>query len=737
MSPIGSPLIPFGRDRAARHLDARFEELIEKLRRNRPGEDVDPVQRAYRLAAEQHHAQVRQSGEPYLTHPLEVAHVLADMKLDATTICAALLHDVVEDTRLPLEQLKQDFGPDAARLVEGVTKISRLDLLAPEARQAENVRKMLLAMVGDVRVVLVKLADRLHNMRTLQFLPPEKQQRISRETMDLYAPIAHRLGMGLVRGELEDLAFGYLEPDACLALQKQVADHRRAHEKFLEEVQETIRKRLLDNSIPAEVQGRSKGLYSLHRKITRQQRPLEQIYDLLAVRVITDSERNCYASLGVIHQIWRPVPGRFKDYIAMARPNLYQSLHTTVIHGGQSFEVQIRTQEMHRIAEEGVAAHWKYKDGKRVSEADDRRIAWMRQLIDWAQDMQEPGEFLSTLQVDLYPLEVYAFTPKGQVLELPRGATPVDFAYTIHTEVGHQCVGAKVNGQIVPLRYQISNGDVIEILTQKAHTPSRDWLSFVKTSRAKSKIRQWINLHERQEATEMGRRLLEKEARTLGRSLRKIPESDLLRVAGEYGFGKLEDLYAALGFGKYSARQVISKATGEPLAAPAPAQETSPKIVSTVKRMLGLTDGAVLVRGHDDLMVFRAKCCNPIPGDDVVGYVTRGRGVAVHNRNCPNVQTLLYESERRINVEWGASSAATFPVNLLVRTKDRPGMLAEITAVISGEDCNIRTLESRPDGINARVDVSIDIADRRQLERILANIKKISGVYGVDRVYHA
>jgi GTP pyrophosphokinase len=737
MPPLGHSLIPFGRERAARHLDARFEELLEKLRRNRPGEDIESVRRAYQLAAEQHRSQVRQSGEPYLTHPLEVAHVLADMKLDATTICAALLHDVVEDTRIPLEQLKETFGSDTARLVEGVTKISRLDLLPPEARQAENVRRMLLGMVGDVRVVLVKLADRLHNMRTLQYLPPEKQQRISRETMDLYAPIAHRLGMGLVRAELEDLAFRYLEPDAYLALQKQVAAHSRAHEKFLDEVQQTIRKRLLDNSIPAEVQGRVKGLYSLHRKITRQQRPLQQVYDLLAVRVITDSERNCYASLGVIHQIWRPVPGRFKDYIAMPRPNLYQSLHTTVIHSGQPFEVQIRTQEMHRIAEEGVAAHWKYKDGKPVSQDDDRRIAWMRQLIEWAQEMQEPGEFLSTLRVDLIPLEVYAFTPKGQVLELPRGATPVDFAYSIHTEVGHQCVGAKVNGQIVPLRYQISNGDVVEILTQKGHTPSRDWLSFVKTSRAKSKIRHWINLHERREAMEMGRRLLEKEARALGRSLRKIPEAELVRVAGEYGFGKLEDLYAALGFGKYSARQVISKATGEPLVEPAPPAEAPAKIVSTVKRMFGLTDAAVLVRGHDDLMIFRAKCCNPIPGDDIVGYVTRGRGVAVHNRNCPNVQNLLYESERRISVDWGPSNAATFPVNLLIRTKDRPGMLAEITAIISEAGCNIRTLESRPDGINARIDASIDIADRRQLERILANIKKISGVYGVERIFRA
>src|SRR6266851_3490753 len=429
MPSLGNPLTTLTRERAQRHLQTRFASLLEKVRQNRPGEDSEMVRRAFVVAAEQHKGQVRQSGEPFLSHPLEVAHILADMKLDVTTICAALLHDVVEDTRVTLNQISAQFGEDTARLVEGVTKISRLDLLAPETRQAENVRKMLLAMVHDVRVVLVKLADRLHNMRTLDFLPTEKQERISRETMDLYAPIAHRLGMGLIRNELEDTAFCHLEPAAYMELSKQVAHKSKFHEKFLKQVQETILKKLVENSIPAEVEGRIKGLYSIHRKIERQQRPLDQIYDLLAVRVITDSERSCYAAVGVIHQIWRPVPGRFKDYIAIARPNLYQSLHTTVIHTGQPFEVQIRTQEMHRLAEQGVAAHWKYKSGKPSSEDDDQRITWMRQLIEWSQELQEPGEFLSTLKVDLAPVEVYAFTPKGRVLELPRGATPVDFAY--------------------------------------------------------------------------------------------------------------------------------------------------------------------------------------------------------------------------------------------------------------------------------------------------------------------
>jgi len=730
MPPLGHPL---RLDRSERALNARFTALLEKVRQNRPTDDVELLWRAYEFAAEQHRSQMRESGDPFLSHPLEVAHILADMKLDVTTLCAALLHDVVEDTRIALKQIEERFGDDTARLVEGVTKISRLDLLAPEARQAENVRKMLLAMVSDVRVVVVKLADRLHNMRTLRFLPPEKQERIARETLDLYAPIAHRLGMGLIRGELEDLAFNYLEPAAYLELQKKVATKSKAFEKFLGEVQDTIRKKLVENGIPAEVEGRIKRLFSIHQKSQRQERTLDQIYDLLAVRVITDTVRNCYAALGVIHQIWRPVPGRFKDYIAMARPNLYQSLHTTVIHSGQPFEVQIRTQEMHRIAEQGVAAHWKYKDGKEVSDADDQRIVWMRQLIEWVKEMQEPSEFLSTLKVDLYPDEVYTFSPKGRVVTLPRGATPIDFAYAIHTEVGHQCVGAKVNGQIVPLRHRLANGDAVEILTQKGHAPSRDWLNYVRTSRARSKIRHWINLHERTQATEVGRRLLEREAQQCGLSLKRIPEADLLRVASEYGCAKIEDLYADLGYGKYSARQILSKATGQALVEKP--EEKPTKLVSTVKRMLGIHDAAVLVRGHDDLMVYRAKCCNPIPGDEIVGYVTRGRGVAVHSTACPNVQNLLYQSGRRIAVEWTGSSDTTFPVSLLIRTQDRPGMLADITAVISEAGSNIRTLGSHSDDLHARVEVTLDIADRKQLERILTNIKKIRGVFDVERRY--
>src|SRR5579872_3710624 len=722
---------------AERGLQARFAELLTNVRQNRPGDDLAPLERAFAFAADKHQAQLRQSGEPYLSHPLEVAHILADLRLDTTTLCAALLHDVVEDARIPLSDIAAGFGSDTARLVEGVTKISRLDLVSPEVRQVESVRKMLLAMVTDVRVVLVKLADRLHNTRTLNYLPPEKQERIARETLDIYAPIAHRLGMGAMRGDLEDLAFAYLEPSAYAELQKMVSQRSKESEKFLAEVQEAIRKHLAENGIGAGLEGRVKRLYSIHQKVQRQKGTLEQVYDLMAVRIITDDVRSCYAALGVVHQIWRPVPGRFKDYIAMPRPNLYQSLHTTVIHGGQAFEVQIRTHQMHRIAEQGVAAHWRYKDGTNASE-DDQRVVWMRQLIEWAREMREPAEFLSTLKVDLYPEEVYIFTPKGKVLALPRGATPVDFAYSIHTEVGHQCVGAKVNGQMVPLRHPLTNGDVVEILTQNGHGPNRDWLSFVRTSHARTKIRQWINLHERKQAAEVGRRLIERQARQAGVSLKKVSEEDFQRVAGEYGRTKFEELYADLGYGKYSARQIVAKLAGraEVESGAASASESAP-LVSTVKKMLGIRDPGILVLGHDNLMVYRAKCCNPIPGDPIIGYVTRGKGVAVHNTACPNVQNLLYQSERRIEVQWSETAQETYPVTLVVHGKDRPGLLASITSTISNVGANIQSLDSRPDNLQARIEAVLEIGNREQLERILKNIKRISGVSDVERVFNA
>src|SRR5438874_1495598 len=502
-----------------------FEEIVRKVQASRPTDDLALLRKAYEFTADEHKSQTRLSGEPFVSHPLEVANVLAEMKLDVVCLAAGMLHDVVEDTPTTIERVRQEFGPDVARIVEGVTKISRIEFVSPEVQQAENLRKMVLAMVDDIRVVLVKLADRLHNMRTLEHLPPEKRERIARETIEIYAPIAHRLGMGKIRGELEDLAFRHLEPQAFEDVKKAVESRRKVSEEFLEEVRALVDAKLKEHSIPARIDGRIKRLFSIWQKLKRQQIGIDQVYDLLAIRILTDSVKNCYAALGVIHNTWRPVPGRIKDFIAIPRPNLYQSLHTSVIGPhGQPFEVQIRTEEMHRVAEEGIAAHWKYKDGRPLAQQDEERFAWLRHLVEWQQEMRDPGEFLSTLRIDLYPEEAYAFTPKGKVIVLPRDATPTDSAYASHTEVGHHCVGAKVNGRIVPLKYKLKNGDIVEIQTQPNHTPSRDWLGLVKTSRARDKIKHWINLAQRQRAVEIGKKLLEKEARKYEVSLKKVAE---------------------------------------------------------------------------------------------------------------------------------------------------------------------------------------------------------------------
>ncbi|MBI4466034.1 MAG: bifunctional (p)ppGpp synthetase/guanosine-3',5'-bis(diphosphate) 3'-pyrophosphohydrolase [Acidobacteria bacterium] len=716
---------------------SRFAELLRKVEQYRPGDDLDLLRRAYEFSAREHGAQTRASGEPYLSHPLEVAHLLAEMRLDVTTLCAALLHDVVEDTRVRLDTLEQLFGSQVAHLVEGMTKISRLDFSTREAQQAENLRKMLLAMVDDVRVVVVKLADRLHNMRTLEYLPGEKREWVARETLEIYAPIAHRLGMGRVRSELEDLAFRALEPDAYAHIRRQLEDKRRLNESFLADVQKVIADAMEQNAVPAQVEGRIKRPYSIHQKMTRQAVALDQIYDLLAVRVVTDSTRNCYAALGVIHQLWRPVPGRFKDYVAMPRPNLYQSLHTSVIHStGHPFEVQIRTQEMHRLAEQGIAAHWRYKDGEAVSADDQQRIAWLRHLIDWAREMQDPSEFLSTLKVDLYPEEVHTFTPKGRVVVLPRQATAVDFAYAIHTEVGHTCVGAKVNGRLVPLRHRLQNGDIVEILTQAGHAPSRDWLSFVRTSRARNKIQHWIRAHQREQAVQLGRRLLEKEARRLPFNLKKVTADNWQQLAGEYGCQKVDELYARVGFGKYAPRQILARLGAEPAPEPRlPARRPLAGLRQTVQRMFRLGEKALPL--HDrDLMMYRARCCNPIRGEPVVGYITRGRGIAVHAKACPNVQNLLYDIERRISVEWAESEAETYPVHLAIRTNDRPGLLTQISGVIADHKCNIRTAEARSDPTDgtAVIELTFEVREMKQLNRIVGSLKKVAGVRDVTRL---
>ncbi len=717
----------------SRLVERLYRELQAKVRALRPADDSGALDAAFQFAFNAHAGQYRDSGEPYIVHPLGVAHILADMNMDLVSIQTGLLHDTVEDSGASIEELRKKFGEEVAHCVNGVTKLSRLKFYSQEEQQAESVRKMLLAMVDDVRVVIVKLADRLHNMRTLSVLSSERQQRISQETLDIYAPIAHRLGMGAVRGELEDLAFSYLEPQAYTGIMQAIESRRRANEQFLAGIKERIEAILRRENIPARIDGRVKRAYSIHQKLKRQRIGIDQVYDVIAVRVITDSVKNCYAVLGVIHNEWHPIPGRIKDFIAIPRPNLYQSLHTSVIGpGGQAFEVQIRTEEMHRVAEHGIAAHWKYKEGKSDSSQEEQRMAWLRHLLEWMQEMRDPGEFMSTLKVDLYREEVYTFTPRGKVIVLPRESTPIDFAYAIHTAIGHTCVGAKVNGRIVPLKYALRNGDVVEILTQPGHKPSKDWLSLVKTSRARNKIKNVINAEERAKAIEIGEKYLEKEARRFGVQVAKVTRADLERVAAEYGFAKTDDLYAALGYGKFSPRKIIQKIApeaAEPEAEPVPRAASQPAAD-------GQTGDLILkVTGMEDLLVYRAKCCNPIRGEAIVGYVTRGKGVAVHSTSCSNVQNLMYEVERRIEVEWARAADERFPVKIVVHTSDRPGVLTELTSVLSNENSNIRTLEARAsDKDGAVVDMTVEVRDKKQLERIVASMRRIAGIRDVERV---
>jgi guanosine-3',5'-bis(diphosphate) 3'-pyrophosphohydrolase len=728
-------------------MDERFEALLRHVQANRPHEDVTLIRKAWEFCVQHHKGQMRASGEPYIVHPLEVAEVLAEMKLDSTAIAAGLLHDSVEDTPATNEEIEAEFGDQVAHIVEGVTKIDKIQFANREDRQAENVRKMLLAMVSDVRVVLIKLADRLHNMRTLEHLQPDRQEAIARETLDIYAPLAHRLGMGKVRGELEDLAFRYTDPVSYERVAAAVEARRVEGEQFLRTVEDTLTEQLRENGIEARVEWRIKRLYSIYQKIERAKVSFDQVYDLLAVRVITQDVASCYAVFGLIHTLWRPVPGRIKDFIAMPRANLYQSLHTTVMGAtGHQFEVQIRTEEMHRIAEEGIAAHWKYKagPGNAVTARDEERLNWIRQLVEWQKEMTDPNEFLSSLKMDLYPDEVYTFTPKGKVVVVPAGATPIDFAYTIHTEVGNTCVGAKVNGRMVPLRSKLHTGDIVEIVTQKDHKPSRDWLTFVKSPRARNKIKHWLNEDQRLRAVEIGRKLLEREARRFKVPMAQIGDQDLGRIAGEYGVATAADLLATLGQGRQTAHQVLTKlAPGIANAAEPEAPETTPggdKPMSDAVRTLHLKGSESLeVEGQNDLLVYRARCCNPIRGEEIVGYVTRGKGVAVHARSCPNVQNLLYESDRRISVEWSragddAPDLQRYPVKITVFCDDRTGMLKELTAAISDANTNIRgvELEHDEDG-EAVIKFVVEAEDVRHLNRMVLALRRIEGVRAVQR----
>jgi GTP diphosphokinase / guanosine-3',5'-bis(diphosphate) 3'-diphosphatase len=711
----------------------RFEDLVDKVRATNPDADIELLRRAYVFSAFEHKGQVRHSGEPYLVHPLEVADQLADMKLDVVAIAAGLLHDIVEDTQTPIERIRELFGADVAHVVEGVTKLGAIPFSSSEERQAENFRKMLLAMVDDIRVILVKLADRLHNMRTLHHLPEERRIKIAQETRDIYAPIANRLGMSKVKIELEELAFKYLEPKAYESLRARVESRRRATEGMIEELKKTISTKLSEAQVPVIViDGRIKRLFSIHQKLKRQKIDLDQVYDLVALRIVTDSVKDCYAALGIIHQTWSPVPGRIKDFIAMPRPNGYQSLHTSVVsERGFPFEVQIRTAEMHRIAEEGIAAHWKYKEGRIGANRDEQYFIWLRQLLEWQQEVRDPQEFLQNLKIDLYPEEVYIFTPKGEVKALPRDATPVDFAYAIHTDVGHQCVAARVNGKMVPLRTRLRNGDIVEISTTAGHKPSRDWLNFVVTSRARNKIKHFIHSEEKVRSQELGRKLFDKEARRFGVNMKSLAEGDGLgRVAGEYGMTKPEELFAAIGYGKLAARAVLAKLVPQEQLKESP--ETG--LASVVRRVLGTGDEKIKVRGIDDLMVFRARCCNPIRGEKIVGYITRGKGVSVHSATCPNVVNLLYDPERRIDVEWDkGTDASPYTVRLSIQVEDRRGILADVSAKIAGINTNIRNVEATTTDQMGRIDMTVEISDVKHLQKVIKSLRSIDGVVDVER----
>jgi len=731
----------------------RIEDIIEKVKRNRPEPDIDLIRRAYFFSAKYHGDQKRASGEPYLVHPLAVADILADMRLDETSVSTGLLHDVVEDTLVDLNFLREYFGDEITRLVDGLTKIAHISNLSKEKQQAENVRKMVLAMTTDVRVVLIKLADRLHNMRTMQFLKPEKRARISQETLDIYAPIAHRLGMGKVRSELEDLSFQNLYPEEYKRLSKEVDERRPELEAALEKIQNTIQEKLIENDVPlVKIEGRVKRLYSLWKKLKKQKITIDRVYDLIAARIITENDRkNCYIALSVIHDIWTPVPERFKDWIAIPRDNLYQSLHTSVIGDtGQSFEVQIRTEEMHQIAEEGVAAHWKYKESKLGKREEDQSLDELRKtveklllpLVETTEANEDSEDFIESLKLDLYPKDVYAFTPRGKVIQLPRGSTPIDFAYAIHSEVGDTCTGAKINGRIATFRTELQNGDVVEILTTKGSKPSPDWLNHVVTARARTRIRHWISEQQRAESIDIGRKLLEKEADRFRISSKKLLNNDdeIKRIANEYGLGRTEDLLASIGYGKTLPRNVLAKFLGaEKFAELDPEKKAETRLQSgmkAVRKFIGLGEDAIIVKGVDNLMTTRAACCNPLRGEDIVGYISLGKGIVVHNKRCSNVAQLMVNKERIVEVEWAKDEREHIQsIRLLATTENRTGMLAGITNAIAEIKTGIRDARANvsKDDIGL-IEVTVEVFDKKHLDKVISSIEQVPGVIDVERV---
>ena len=711
----------------------RLNDITGQLLNYHPKADISLVEKAYVYSAKVHQGQVRLSGEPYLSHPLEVSHILTQMKMDVVSVVAGLLHDTIEDTVAELSEIERLFGRETANIVDGVTKISQMQFTSREERQAENMRKMILAMATDIRVIIVKLSDRLHNMQTLGFQTPEKQKLIARETLDIYAPLAGRMGIYWLKSTLEDLALFYLEPEPYNLIQTELAERRGSREKFIEDVKELLSTKFRDAGLSVAVKGRHKHFYSIYSKMRDQNLNVNQVYDVVAFRVIVNSLRECYEVLGLIHAMWKPVPGRFKDYISMPKANMYQSLHTTVIGPvGQRMEIQIRTWEMDRVAEEGIAAHWKYKEGLASSKNDEQQFAWLRQLLEWQKSLQDPKEFMESVRMDLFPNDVYVFTPKGEVKEFPRGATPIDFAYSIHSEVGDKCSGARVNSKMVPIRYQLRNGDIVEVITAgKAH-PSKDWLDFVKTSRAKTKIRHWIRAQELDQSINLGREILEKTLEQNNMPLPNIMKSEpFAALAKEFSFHSVQDLLANIGYGKISAMQVMGRLKSKLGIEENKHAGIVSKMVSRIKRKKS-TKG-IRVKGVDNMMVRFANCCNPLPGERVIGFITRGRGVTIHKTICRHLKDA--DPDRLVEVSWETSEENIYTARLRVTSLGGKGILAEISAAIAQKDANIIQADIKTTADKKGISIfAIELSNYQQLRDIIGAIKRVKTVLLVERL---
>lgn len=711
-----------------------LDQLLDRIRSYSADADLGLVRKAYDFSAKAHEGQLRRSGEPYLQHPIAVAGVLSSLKTDVVAIVAGLLHDTLEDTVATAAELEREFGKDVVHLVDGVTKIGKITFRSYEEKQAENFRKMLLSMADDIRVVLIKLADRLHNMRTLEHLSPAKRKEIAQETLEIYAPLANRLGIGWIKNELEDLCLKHLKPEVYEALLVRVAKRDEDRQQYIEEVGHLMQKAMQENGLAGQVYGRPKHLYGIYQKMNKQSITFEEVYDLTALRIVTDTKMNCYALLGVIHSLWRPVPGRFKDYIAIPKSNLYQSLHTTVVGPkGEHVEFQIRTEDMHRIAEHGIAAHWKYKEQGQVADRDSKAFGWLHQFVEWHEDLADNRQFMDSVKLDLFHDVVYVFTPKGIVKELPKGSTPVDFAFAIHTEVGDHCVGAKVDGKIVPLKHELASGDMVEILTSPTQTPHKDWLKFVRTSRAKTKIKHWIKLEEQKRSIEIGRRLLESEFRRQGMAPAQMFKSaELLEVARQSGFESTEELTAAVGFGSLATSQVIGKLTAPPAGAQAPVQERP----VAHKAVGGKSDDTgVQVKGSRDLLMQLSRCCHPVPGDRILGYITRGRGLTIHAVDCPNLVALDYDKERLVEVEWDSATPGTHSVKMSIVAVDKTGVLANVSSAIAECHANISRAEitTREDQ-KAVLDFVVEVSGTQHLDQVLKAVERVDGVITARRM---